>query len=291
MANSGLLISNLKNSVLICGFFAAFVAACSDSNPEVNSDVASNVEQNVEAVEAGELEVMAPVVNTPTEGTTTEATTAEPEAVTEEPAPAETPVTTTQFAARYSLTFEADWSAQTHPANFPDDPHFSGLVGAVHNEQVIFWQPGQIASNGLEVVAESGAKTQFLDEINSVVNDGRALTPIDEGGIAESPGQRSIEFEVTADYPLVTVVSMLAPSPDWIVGVHGLSLMQDGGFIDSATIDLELYDAGTDSGVSYGSADADTQPRGTITLVTTDPADTDFIEGLPSVGRFVFTRL
>ena len=36
--------------------------------------------------------------------------------------------------ARYRVTFQATWSAETHPTNFPANPHFSGLVGATHNE-------------------------------------------------------------------------------------------------------------------------------------------------------------
>jgi hypothetical protein len=35
--------------------------------------------------------------------------------------------------ARYRLTFNATWSAQTHPNDFPPSPHFSGLIGMTHN--------------------------------------------------------------------------------------------------------------------------------------------------------------
>jgi len=38
--------------------------------------------------------------------------------------------------AGYRLTFNAIWSETTHPLNFTANPHLSGLVGAVHNEQV-----------------------------------------------------------------------------------------------------------------------------------------------------------
>lgn len=193
-------------------------------------------------------------------------------------------------SATYSLTFQADWSVVTHATNFPPDPHFSGLVGAVHNEQVIFWEPGQLATSGIEVVAESGSKSSFLDEINAVISDGRALSEISGGGIATSPGEQTISFEVTLDYPQITVVSMLAPSPDWIVGVHNLNLVDASGFIDSLEIDLPLYDAGTDSGSGYTSSNSDTQPPDTISLLTSDSADTNFIEGLPLVGKFIIVR-
>ena len=33
-----------------------------------------------------------------------------------------------QEEARYRVTFEAGWSAASHPEGFPGNPHFSGLV-------------------------------------------------------------------------------------------------------------------------------------------------------------------
>ena len=41
-----------------------------------------------------------------------------------------------------------------------------------------------------------------------------------------SPGSTQFEFEVSRDYPLVTLVTMVAPSPDWFVGVSALSLRE-----------------------------------------------------------------
>ena len=68
--------------------------------------------------------------------------------------------------------------------------------------------------------------------------------------------------------------------------------MFDGtNFIDSLTRELAVYDSGTDGGVSFTSADEDTSPRDPISLVSSDPLDAPFIDGLPSVGQFVIVRL
>ena len=56
-------------------------------------------------------------------------------------------------------------------------------------------------------------------------------------------------FDIDVDSPLVTHVSMIAPSPDWFVGVNSLSLLEGGSFMSSVVIQLFAYDAGTDSGV------------------------------------------
>jgi len=66
----------------------------------------------------------------------------------------DTEATGGEFEAVYMARFVSIWSEETHPTNFPPDPHFSPLTGAVHNEQVVIWQPGQIASDGIEEMAD-----------------------------------------------------------------------------------------------------------------------------------------
>lgn len=198
-----------------------------------------------------------------------------------------TPPEVTAVAASYRLTFNAIWSPSTHPLNFPGNPHFSGLVGAVHNEQVIFWEPGQIASPGIEFMAETGGKSPLLDEVQFAVDAGSALAAIDGPGIGLSPDSVSIEFDVTVDYPQVTITSMLAPSPDWFVGLHNFSLLDvNGEFIESAVITLPLYDSGTDNGASYESFNDDADPKAPIARVFSEPADSPFVDGEPNVGTF-----
>ncbi|MEM7259984.1 MAG: hypothetical protein AAF404_21640, partial [Pseudomonadota bacterium] len=72
-----------------------------------------------------------------------------------------------QTMATYRVTFNASWSADSHPLEFPSNPHFSGLVGAVHNEQVQFWMSGQLATDGMKLMAETGGKTLLLEEVDA----------------------------------------------------------------------------------------------------------------------------
>ncbi len=196
----------------------------------------------------------------------------------------------TATTARYRLRFEATWSGATHITDFPGNPHFSPLTGAVHNQQVVFWSQGQNASDGIEVMAETGGVSTFVSEVNAAIDEGYASAVINGGGVATSPGEVSVEFEVSIDNPLITVVSMLAPSPDWFVGLHNVALHDGQQFLASLTQDLALYDAGTDSGQSYTSANSDTQPPDPIDLVS-NPTGTPFDRGMPFVGRFVIEKL
>ena len=61
-------------------------------------------------------------------------------------------------SAKYTLTFQAEWTKETHPEDFPsgDDPHFSSLVGCSHNTGYRMWKPGINATKGVKNVAELG---------------------------------------------------------------------------------------------------------------------------------------
>jgi hypothetical protein len=91
------------------------------------------------------------------------------------------------------------------------------------------------------------------------------------------------------DHPLVTLCSMVAPSPDWFVGVSGLSLLENGEWVKNLTVSLLPYDAGTDSGVTFRSPDAVTVPRGVVTSLTGFPVSTD--GNVLPFGTFTFRRL
>jgi hypothetical protein len=74
---------------------------------------------------------------------------------------------------------------------------------------------------------------------------------------------------------------MVAPSPDWFVGVNSLDLRDENGqWHQQFTISLEVLDAGTDSGETYTSEDLDTRPKEAIQLLTTNASDTDFQAGV-----------
>ena len=66
---------------------------------------------------------------------------------------------------------------------------------------------------------------------------------------------------VTSEYPLVSFITMIAPSPDWFLGVRDLNLCDTttGKWQDSVKRDLFPYDSGTDDGKTFVS-DPDNQP-------------------------------
>ena len=81
---------------------------------------------------------------------------------------------------------------------------------------------------------------------------------------------------------------MIAPSPDWFVGVSSLSLLEDGEWVDEKRVDLFAYDAVTDSGTTYGARDADAVPREPISRIDYHPVATG--GSAPPFGTFTFRR-
>ncbi len=191
--------------------------------------------------------------------------------------------------AEYRLTFDATWSLATHPDQFPPNPHFSGLIGGTHTHEALFWDVLHEATAGIESMAETGSKTALTGEVQAAITAGTAGAVISGGGIGLSPGSVSVTFTVTPEFSRVTVVSMIAPSPDWFVGVASLPLLVGGRWVDEVTVPLAPYDAGTDSGASYTSANQDTNPAAPIVEITGPPLEVGGT--VPPLGTFTFERL
>ncbi|MBN4058832.1 spondin domain-containing protein [bacterium AH-315-J04] len=191
--------------------------------------------------------------------------------------------------AMYQLTFESTWSAATHPQDFPSGAHFSGLIGGTHNRNAYFWEVGSLSSVGIENMAEVGSKTALTNEVNAAISAGDAGSVISGGVIGPSPGSVSVNFTATQAFGLVTITSMIAPSPDWFVGLDSVVLFNHNQWADEIVISIEPYDAGTDDGVTFTSANADTNPAEVITQIVGFP----FLNGATQapLGTFTITRI
>lgn len=190
----------------------------------------------------------------------TEPTAAPTPTPTPSPSPSPTPVPNPDPVARYVVTFQSDWSPQTHPTDWPFDAHYSGLIGGTHNSRVSFWQDGQLASPGIQLMAEKGRKSPLDQEVMAAIAAGNAEFVLSGDALGGSPRSLTMEFTIGVNFPLVTLVTMVAPSPDWFVGVSGLPLLVDNKWVAEQSATLYPYDAGTDSGVTYAAENLETRP-------------------------------
>ena len=60
---------------------------------------------------------------------------------------------------------------------------------------------------------------------------------------------------------LISGMSMIAPSPDWIVGIDSIPVCKGSEWLDRIEYDAHLWDAGTDSGLRFTSRNQATNPR------------------------------
>jgi len=184
---------------------------------------------------------------------------------------------------QYEFTFDSTWSPETHPG-FPTDGHFSGVYGVTHTSDFSFWTNGELASPGIQQIAEFGTNTTAVGEVAAAIAAGTVLTEVGAAGGATSPTIVSSNFTTFATHPLVSLASMIAPSPDWIVGTSSTNLLNDkGNWIPEINIDIHPYDAGTDSGVDFASANLVTDPYVPISRLTETP-----FENLPKLGTFTY---
>ena len=167
--------------------------------------------------------------------------------------------------ATYTITYTGAWTSAATPGGVPDGAHFSPLIGGVHNAAVAFLEAGGTATAGIESMAERGRTATLTKEIEAAGTNALSVLRKDSGsGATESSTFESVVL--TADHPRITLLSMIAPSPDWFVGVFGLSLLDaEGSWVEALTVDLHPYDAGTEEGEEFSFDNAATVPQGTIT--------------------------
>lgn len=195
--------------------------------------------------------------------------------------------TTYSQDAVYKIKFISNWSSTTHPTDYPSgSAHWSKLVGTTHNTTISFFEMGQLSTAGVKDVAETGNNTVIKQEINASISNNNAYEIIEGSGLGTGPGTITInDVNVDFNYPLISLITMIAPSPDWVAQINNLKLTDDNNDWKQA-ISVEVYatDAGTDNGTTYKSDNEATSPPANISsLENTTPFSNQII------GTFKFT--
>ncbi|MFI0429502.1 spondin domain-containing protein [Mariniflexile sp. HMF6888] len=195
-----------------------------------------------------------------------------------------------QSTADYSISLTTIWNATDH-TSVPEDAHWSELVGATHNTANAFFELVVVSPNtdGIKDMAELGNNTNFMSEVNTAISSNKADQWINAGDLAGAIGTFTIDnLQVSESFPLITLVSMVAPSPDWFIAVNSIDLRSgnnsvNNGWKDSFTLDVFAYDAGTDDGTDYTSANAVSNPRVGVFKITDAPINGN------KMGTVIFT--
>ena len=122
-----------------------------------------------------------------------------------------------------------------------------------------------MASAGIESMAETGGTSTLRSEIQASTH---VHAVIQQGVSFGGTGTATFDLDVPDDHPLITLTSMIGPSPDWFVGINGLSLLDgQGDWRATVQVNLYPYDAGTEDGDEFSLSNPATNPRGVITSI------------------------
>jgi Spondin_N len=197
-----------------------------------------------------------------------------------------TPVINIDSTASYKIIIKGTWASPQHA--IPPTEHFTQFIGLIHSEECTVYKLGALASKGVENVAEIGNSTVLKKEMDSLIAINKALSKffLTISGIIDKD---STNISVNIKNSRISFESMLAPTPDWFVGIDSYNLVQNGKWVNDITIPVYGYDAGTEDGDVFGYANPATVPQQPISLMT--PANASVIaNGNAVIAPFASVR-
>ncbi|XP_022654943.1 spondin-1-like isoform X3 [Varroa jacobsoni] len=157
--------------------------------------------------------------------------------------------------AKYEVAFEGLWSRYTHPKSYPEnewDVRFSNITGASHAASYRIWEYGGFATEGVRHLAETGLTKALETELK--LQSGNIRTVIKAQGLRYPNLKKKTfaVFRVDRKNHVVSLLSRMNPSPDWMVGVSSLELcLANCTWVAEKIINLYPWDAGTREGHTY----------------------------------------
>ncbi len=170
----------------------------------------------------------------------------------------------TDTGVSYRVTLLGYWNEFKNADWHTSGSHFSPFVAWSYYSTIDdpVYQISSKASEGMREMAETGAPEKLIDEIREKALEGTILD-FNTGSLLFTPSQTSIVLNLDKNHSIASVVSMIAPSPDWFIGTK-INLYQNKSWVKDTTVDAINYDAGTDSGKKFKSFNKRTNPRENI---------------------------
>ena len=72
--------------------------------------------------------------------------------------------------AEYTVTFSFNRNDNDFPVDYPTNPHFSPLVGWVHQKDNTFFDTGKTATDGIKIMAEVGGTATLIEELQALID-------------------------------------------------------------------------------------------------------------------------
>jgi len=175
----------------------------------------------------------------------------------------------------YSCKFTNNWSGTNHPVNYPSsNAHWSPPIIAAHSKRYVMWEPNALATEGVEIVAESGGPTTLLAEIETA-QDERVAGDRVRGVVTFNKNAQSqilSDITLTPVFDRMSSITMIAPSPDWFTGFYNIHPVDESSdfWLQSFEIETFPWDAGTEQGDTFSGDNPAEDPHVSIFQLTKD---------------------
>ena len=174
-----------------------------------------------------------------------------------------------QRAVRIDVTLTGNFvqGALASGETLPADATFGSVAFATHESTVSYFNAGEAASAGLKAFAETGSTELLVEEFAAQTNGANVYPTKKNGGTFPQGATAAQVFgshRASRGQDHLTFVASLSESPDWFVGARNIELRPGGVWIEELEVDLFAWDAGTDSGTDWDSADSVTDPPASV---------------------------
>ena len=178
----------------------------------------------------------------------------------------------------YLVILVSNWNKEDH-VELPRGAHFSKPAIVLHKSNYTLIPFEGQATPGLEKLAELGQTGEIEEEFETEMEKGSIMSYSIFPGLYLSDGT-SMQFtiSVNASAPYFSMASMIAPSPDWIIGIDSLLLYDESKGFSSGVERQALY------AISAGTEGED-RP-GNFTISDNAPDSVKYIKSLKEVNGF-----
>lgn len=169
--------------------------------------------------------------------------------------------------AHYRVTLEGTWTPESANAPVPEDAYFGPAFATIHSDRISLYQRWERVTPGVQFLIETGATSIVENDAGALVAT-REIKDTAKGTRLGPQEQHSLHLIADEAFHRLSLAAMLAPSPDWFVGLSGFELCQDGQWVEGHAQALTAYDAGTDAGKAFGAADDPMSPQGVVEFLS-----------------------
>ena len=143
------------------------------------------------------------------------------------------------------MRFKSEWRATSHANYYVPTAHWSPLTGVSHDPKYEIWNACMFnVSEGVALVSQRGQVDVIEAEYAA---QGNLVKDKILGARIEQDGETNVNFTVNSTHNYVSVLSMLAPSVDQMVGVSRLDLCNGNKWRRYVKVCAELFSTATKS--------------------------------------------